>query len=1290
MGGAGTKYLISYSKSSVVAGSSFTVTAQLVDANDIPVTTSGKVVTWSKNNPSGSFANSSSVTDANGKATVVFTTHTISGTSHVITSTDDENLQGVGPSITTLTGEGTQYTINADNSTPIAGEIVTVSVQLVDDNNNKVTTAGKTVSWTKSDDISVLPSSQTNSNGIATFIFTSSKVAGQSVVVTAKDVTTQKQISTTITTKSGPASKYVLSNETDKPVAGSVITVRAQLADVNGNAVSTAGLTVNWSKTDSKGSFETISSQTNASGLATVKFTTHTVAATSTTITATDNNNLKGTTGTITTQSGIASKFLFDISNFSPVAGTNVTVTATLIDANNNTVKEAGKTITWSKSDANGSFSSLTGVTNANGASTVVFTTHTIVNTSTVITASSAEGVRSSSDKITTIAAAPKDLNYSGPVVLTAGFTMQNLIPSVTGIVTEYSISPNALVRGLNFNKTNGIISGKPMAESLEKTFVITAKNNTGSTSFNLKLTVLPAPTPEVKIVNNKTYELKDDIISMQVETEDSNGNPNQIVEDKTRKDVSRNYLMLENSLTVKVFGSGFLPGSEVKVEMFSKPQLLGFVPVDSNGSFSAGLKVSPDTEIGTHTIKTTGLDITEVERKLNIGLLFNMQKPDAPKITAYTIDRGKVSIDFVDTENRSDLFTSRQYSIDNGLSWNFLPDSLLASPLILTDLNETAVHQIAIRVANATGFSDPSNVISVFTGDTDGDLVPDYVEFAEKSVSSDSKSFKDSDRDGVPDYVEESERTNSNSDTDFKDTDKGGVPDYVESVLYRVYGLNSTDIQLMTDDSRDTDHDGLTDYYEILTNTNPKDSPLMIMYRSPRSGLKILKGNSVKLLVFHVGGMPDRYSISPALPEGLSIDAVTGIISGTLTGNISGQVIYTINGSNEFGSAGTKLVLNYNSVPQGVRIDKDIITENNSVEALIGTLTANDEDADDAHTYRLPSDLAPDNAAFTIDGSYLKAAATFDYETKRTYSIVVQALDMSGASIEQALTINVQNANDAPVDIKMSASGMYENNVPGSAVASLSTTDSDTGDTHTYTIVGGDVSSFSISGNQLLSAIKYDYKVKKDYRITLKTQDSGGLVYEKELVIAIHQMPVIMGSGNEAGTKVVTPYDYSPEISKGFTSTLKVIGEDVVKYQWTADPGLSSLIISNPLAKPLFNTTYQLTVTNKSGATTVAYITVRVVDDFNITANNILTPDGDGVNDTWIVENIESYPNSELMIFDKAGRILFRQREYNNTWNGSVNGSVLTDGVYYYIIRRNQGNEVKKGYINLINSQLK
>jgi gliding motility-associated-like protein len=65
------------------------------------------------------------------------------------------------------------------------------------------------------------------------------------------------------------------------------------------------------------------------------------------------------------------------------------------------------------------------------------------------------------------------------------------------------------------------------------------------------------------------------------------------------------------------------------------------------------------------------------------------------------------------------------------------------------------------------------------------------------------------------------------------------------------------------------------------------------------------------------------------------------------------------------------------------------------------------------------------------------------------------------------------------------------------------------------------------------------------------------------------------------------------------------------------------------------------------------------------ITAPNIITPNGDGFNDVLKFTNLEYYSNSNLVIYNRWGRVVYRSESYNNDWNGGG----FADGIYYYIL---------------------
>ena len=97
---------------------------------------------------------------------------------------------------------------------------------------------------------------------------------------------------------------------------------------------------------------------------------------------------------------------------------------------------------------------------------------------------------------------------------------------------------------------------------------------------------------------------------------------------------------------------------------------------------------------------------------------------------------------------------------------------------------------------------------------------------------------------------------------------------------------------------------------------------------------------------------------------------------------------------------------------------------------------------------------------------------------------------------------------NSSPTNISLSSSFVNENVSSGTTIGALSTTDLDSGDTHTYTLVSGtgdtDNASFSISGANLLTNTALDYEIKNSYSILVQTSDSAGATYTKTFTISI------------------------------------------------------------------------------------------------------------------------------------------------------------------------------------------
>lgn len=85
-------------------------------------------------------------------------------------------------------------------------------------------------------------------------------------------------------------------------------------------------------------------------------------------------------------------------------------------------------------------------------------------------------------------------------------------------------------------------------------------------------------------------------------------------------------------------------------------------------------------------------------------------------------------------------------------------------------------------------------------------------------------------------------------------------------------------------------------------------------------------------------------------------------------------------------------------------------------------------------------------------------------------------------------------------------------------------------------------------------------------------------------------------------------------------------------------------------------------------------YIGQKPFSIFNIP--NAISPNGDGINDTWKIAGLENYKDSEVSIYDRKGALVFKQI-INKTplfWNGKINNTPVQTGTYWYTIKVSDG----------------
>ena len=208
---------------------------------------------------------------------------------------------------------------------------------------------------------------------------------------------------------------------------------------------------------------------------------------------------------------------------------------------------------------------------------------------------------------------------------------------------------------------------------------------------------------------------------------------------------------------------------------------------------------------------------------------------------------------------------------------------------------------------------------------------------------------------------------------------------------------------------------------------------------------------------------------------------------------------------------------------------------------------------------------------------------------------------------------------------------------------------------------------------NQTFTATKQGwYKVKIWAPSTL-----GGCSNEDSIFITVWPLPTA-----DAGRDTI--------IDKGQSVILNGKGAGLGgSYNWSPATYLSNATIARPTCKPDETILYTLTVIDRNGCIDTDSVDITVKAEFVLIVHNVITPlNPDGLNDTWIIDNIEAYPTAEVAVFNRYGMEVFKVKGYKNQWDGTdklTGGNDLPDGAYYYVITMEGTDKVYKGAISLV-----
>jgi len=125
--------------------------------------------------------------------------------------------------------------------------------------------------------------------------------------------------------------------------------------------------------------------------------------------------------------------------------------------------------------------------------------------------------------------------------------------------------------------------------------------------------------------------------------------------------------------------------------------------------------------------------------------------------------------------------------------------------------------------------------------------------------------------------------------------------------------------------------------------------------------------------------------------------------------------------------------------------------------------------------------------------------------------------------------------------------------------------------------------------------------------------------------------------------------------------------GSSGTSILWSPTTGLDNATSANPQLIATETTTFSVTVTNAAGCSATDTIIITVVPQVTLTTG--LTPNGDGMNDFWIIGNIDQFPDALVEIYNRWGEVLYSSVGYKTPWDGKYKDTALPVGTYYYII---------------------
>jgi gliding motility-associated-like protein len=213
------------------------------------------------------------------------------------------------------------------------------------------------------------------------------------------------------------------------------------------------------------------------------------------------------------------------------------------------------------------------------------------------------------------------------------------------------------------------------------------------------------------------------------------------------------------------------------------------------------------------------------------------------------------------------------------------------------------------------------------------------------------------------------------------------------------------------------------------------------------------------------------------------------------------------------------------------------------------------------------------------------------------------------------------------------------------------------------------------------------------EYRFRLTVSDNYGGTAYGDVTVKVNSKP-------NTPPVVSLPKDtilIAPVASFLILSSASDPDGDPLTYQWTlleSPSGMNLQEANNGKNGKMENMALgkykvQLKVSDGKGGeqTAVMEILVEAGDLSRLKAHKVLSPNGDGQNETWSIDGLEYFPELNVTVINEQGKVVYNAQPYTraNEWDGKTNGKDLPEGAYFYLIRDNNNKIIQKGSLLLV-----